>query len=60
MEQYTLAQRLQIIQIYYQNSRSIVATLRGLGPIFGRKNVPTRSTVERLVKKFESTYSIVQ
>lgn len=58
MEQYTLAQRLQIIQIYYQNSRSIVATLRGLRPIFGQKNLPTRSTVERLVRKFESTYSL--
>jgi len=58
VEQYTLQQRLQIIQIYYQNSRSVVSTLRPLTPIFGRYNRLTRRTVERLVQKFESTYSL--
>lgn len=58
MEQYTLPQRLQIVQIYYENRRSVVATLRALTAIFGRYNRPTRRTIERLVQKFESTSSL--
>lgn len=57
MEQYTLEQRLQVIQIYYQNSRSITATLRALRPFYRRHNLPAESTIRRLVQKFESTFS---
>lgn len=58
MEQYTLEQRLQVIQIYYQNSRSITATLRALRPFYRRHNLPAESTIRRLVQKFESTFSL--
>lgn len=55
MEQYTLQQHLQIIQMYYQGSRSIATILCRLFPIFGRNNYSTR-TIERLVHKFKLTY----
>ena len=58
MERYTLEQRLQIVQIFYQNNRSVAATLRALRPFYGPFNKPTRSTIDRLVKKFESTFSL--
>jgi Helix-turn-helix domain (DUF4817) len=58
MERYTLQQRLQIIKIYYQNSCSVTVTLRKLTPIFGRHNRPNKTTIQRLVQKFESTFSL--
>ena len=33
-------------------------TLRLLRPIYGRNNLPSRSTIERLVEKLESTGSV--
>lgn len=58
MERYTLEQRLQIVQIFYKNNRSVAATLRALRPFYGPFNKPSRSTIDRLVKKFESTFSL--
>ena len=36
----------------------MASTLRALRPIDGRNNRPSRSTIERLVKKFESTGTV--
>ncbi|GFS29595.1 histone-lysine N-methyltransferase SETMAR [Trichonephila inaurata madagascariensis] len=58
MVKYTNEQRLQILKIYYRNSESVAAILRALTPIFGRNSCPSRQAVTRLVKKFESTYSL--
>ncbi len=58
MKQYTLEQRLQIIQIFYQNNRSLKGTLRALRPFYGPHNRPSQSTIQRLVKKFESTFTL--
>ena len=49
----------EIIKIYYQNLESVASTLRSLRPIYGRNNRSSRSTIERLMEKFEST-GIVQ
>ena len=51
-------QRVEIIKIYYRNSESVTSTLRALRPIYGRNNRPCRSTIERLVNKFESTGTV--
>ena len=40
MERYTQEQHLQIIQFYYQNNRSPIATFRALFPFYGRNNRP--------------------
>ena len=55
MEKYTSQQRVEIIKIYYRNSKLVALTLRALRPIYGRNNRPSRSTIEGLVDKYEST-----
>ena len=47
-------QLLGIIKNYYRNSKSVVATLRALTPIFGRNNRPTRQAIRAIVDKFET------
>ena len=54
MERYTRQQRVKIITIYNRNS-SVASTLKALRPIYCSNNRPGRSTIERLVEKFEST-----
>ncbi len=58
MDEYTLQQRLQIVQLFYKNNRSYKTTLRALRLIYGRHNVPHRSTIRRLIEKFETTFSL--
>ena len=58
MERYTNQQRVEIIKIYYRNSESVASTLRALRPIYGRNNRPSRSTIGRIVAKFESTGTV--
>ena len=53
MERYTCQQRVEIIEIYARHSESVASTLRALRPIYGPNNHPSRSAIERLVKKFE-------
>ena len=55
MERYTSQQRVEIINIYYRSMESVASTLRALRPLYGRNNLPSRSTIERLVEKFKST-----
>ena len=55
MERYTSQQLVEDIKIYYRNSASVASTLRALRQIYGRNTRPSRSTIERLVEKFEST-----
>ena len=57
-ERYTSQQRVEIIKIYYRNSESVTSTLRALHPIYGRNNRASRSTIERLVEKFEPTGTV--
>lgn len=58
MVSYTIEQRVQIIKFYYQNKCSVVQTLRSLRPFFGRRSGPSKSTLQRLVSKFETTGSV--
>lgn len=58
MENYTLEQRFQIIEIYFQNGSSVTATLRALRPFYGRNNRPSKRMIERLVEKFRTTFSL--
>ena len=58
VERYTSQQRVKIIKIHYGNSESVASTSRAPRPIYGRNNRPSRSTIERLVDKFEPTGTI--
>ena len=53
-------QRLGIIKNYYQNSESVVATLRALTPIFSRNNRPTRQALRAIVDKFETKFTLLE
>ena len=55
MDIYTSQQRVEIIKIDQRNSASVASTLRALHQIYGHNNRPSRSTIQRLVKNFEST-----
>ena len=55
MASYTIWQHVQMLKLYYQNERSLVQTLR---PFYGRRVSPLKSTLQRLVAKFETTGSV--
>ena len=55
MASYISQQRVEIMKIYYRNSEAVASTLR---PIYGRNNRPSKSTIKRLVEKFESTGTV--
>ena len=59
MLKFTDQQPLEIIKNYYQNSESVVATLRALTPIFGRNNRPTRLAVRAIVDKFATKFTLL-
>ena len=50
MVKFTNQQCLEIINNYYRNSESVVATLRALTPIFGRNDHTTPQAVRAIVK----------
>ena len=58
MERSTSQQRLENIKIFYRNSESVASALRALRSVYGRNNRPSRSTIERLVEKLESTATV--
>ena len=57
MENYTHEQRFKIIKVYYESSGSVTVTLRKLTSIFCHRNCPNKTTIQRLVTKFE-TFSL--
>ena len=59
MVKFTNQQRLEIINNYYPNSESVVATLRVLTPIFGGNNRPNRQAVHAIVDKFETKFTLL-
>ena len=58
MEKYTVKERVQIIQAYYEKSRSLALTIRELRNHFPRNHVPAKSTVQSLVARFVETGSV--
>lgn len=58
MVKYSLVQRLEIIQLFYGNSRSYVAVVRALRAKNGRHNAPSERAIRRIVTKFESEFTL--
>lgn len=58
MNKFTLPQRLEIIQIFYANSRSFVATQRAFRAKYGRHNAPSELAIRRVVDKLESEFTL--
>jgi len=58
MNKFTLPQRLEIIQIFYKNSRSFVDTQRAFRAKYGRHNAPSELAIRRIVDKLESEFTL--
>ena len=54
---YTTQQRIKIIEAYFA-AKSVLLTQRQCRKDFGRNNVPTGRTIQRLVAKFQKTGSV--
>ena len=52
-------QRVEIIKKYLlKSTESVGSTLRALHQIYGRNNLPSKSSIEVVVEKFESTFRL--
>lgn len=59
MERLSPAQRLQIIQLYYENQRSTRTVFRKLRETYGPHNRPTERTIRYTINKFETQFSLL-
>jgi len=60
MERYAKEQRVIIVKSLYKYEESYVETIRKFRGIFCRRNAPYQSAVQRMIKKFEETGSIME
>uniref|UniRef100_A0A2H1WA51 SFRICE_021049 n=1 Tax=Spodoptera frugiperda TaxID=7108 RepID=A0A2H1WA51_SPOFR len=58
MNSISLKNCIKIIQIHYENGRSVKVTFRKIRDIFGQHNRPSEIAIKNLVAKFESTGSV--
>ena len=58
MRHYTLHQRLQILELYYENQYSVKKTFRALRQFYNPFDRPSERAIRELVKKFRETYSL--
>ncbi|XP_055308848.1 uncharacterized protein LOC129572772 [Sitodiplosis mosellana] len=59
MERLTPAQRLQIVQLYYENSRSVRNVFRGLRSTYGQHHRPTEPTIRNTIAKLETQFTLL-
>lgn len=59
MEQLTPQQRLQIVQIYFSNGKSLKQTHKALCEIYSENDCPTEHTIERIVEKLRTTFTLL-
>ena len=59
MERLTPQQRLQIVQLYYKNGRSVKSVYRALRPIYGVHNRPTERTIRHIIGKLENNLTLL-
>ena len=59
MKRYTKEQRVIFVKTDYNYRKSYAETVRRVCGIFGRRKALYQSTVQRMIKKFEETVSIM-
>ena len=59
MERLTPQQRLQIVQLCYENGRSVKSVYHALRPIYGVHNRPTESTIRYTIGKLEKNLTLL-
>ncbi|KZC14917.1 hypothetical protein WN55_07967 [Dufourea novaeangliae] len=58
MALYTIQKRVQIVELFYENERSVKNVYRKLRDIYGRHKRPSETTINRIVKNFQQTGSV--
>ena len=56
---FNVQQRVLFVKTYFENGSSLVQTLRALRGLLDRKDVPSKTALFRIVKKFEETGSVM-
>ena len=59
MERLIPQQRLQIVQLYYENQRSVRDAFRAIRGTYGAHNRPTETTIANTIRKFVSQFILV-
>ena len=59
MERLTPQQRLQIVQLYYENGPSVKSVYRAIRPIYGVHNRPTERTIQHTIGKLENNSTLL-
>ena len=59
MNRLTKEQRLQIIELYYQNAGSVNKVNRALLPFYGQFNRATEATIRAIVIKFRTKFTLL-
>ena len=59
MERLAPQQRLQIVQLYYENGRSVKSVYRAHRPIYGVHNRPTERTIRHTIGKRENNLTLL-
>lgn len=58
MSNFTVQQRIKVIETYYENSRSVKTTFRKLRSEFGQYDRPTEKGILQIVQKFQTTGTV--
>ena len=59
MNRLTNAQRLKIIELYYQNACSVEKVHRALLPFYGQFNRPTETAIRAIVTKIRIKFTLM-
>ena len=59
MESYTKEERIQIVELFIENGRSVKNVWRKLRAFYSQNNRPSESTIRRIVEKFYETGSVL-
>ena len=58
MDRLTPKQRLQIVEIFYQNNGSVRQTYRALRPFYGVHNRPSERLIRITMDRFRTTFTL--
>ena len=59
VEKLTPEQRLQIVQLYYENSRSVKNVFRAIRSTYGQHNRPTKRTIRKTITHLKTQHSLL-
>lgn len=55
----TPQQRLQIVEIYFSNGKSVRQTYRALRDIYGKNRRPSEQTIHQTIEKLRTTFTLL-